>query len=150
MNWEDFGQGLPFLSNVEKLIVYQDKIIASTSDGLWQRDTSEIISVLEEHNNLPQEFELFHNYPNPFNPTTLISWQSSVGSYQTLKVYDLLGNEVATLVDEYKAAGSYEVEFSAKGGSDSGGNAYDLPSGIYFYKLQAGSFVQTQKMILLK
>jgi len=66
-----------------------------------------------------------------------------------LKVYDVLGNEVATLVDEEKPAGSYEVEFSAKGGSASGGDANNLSSGIYFYQLRAGSFVETKKMILL-
>ena len=68
----------------------------------------------------------------------------------TLKVYDVLGNEVATLVNEEKPAGSYEVEFSAKGGSASGGNAYSLSSGIYFYKLQTGSFIKTRKMLILK
>ena len=57
-------------------------------------------------------YQNYPNYPNPFNPSTLISWQSPVGSWQTLKVYDVLGNEVATLVDEYKPAGTYEVEFS--------------------------------------
>ena len=86
------------------------------------------------------EFYLFQNSPNPFNPSTKISWHSPVNSLQTLKVYDVLGNEISTLVDEVKPAGSYEVEFSADG----------LTSGIYFYKLQAGSFVETKKMILMK
>jgi len=57
---------------------------------------------------LPTEYVLEQNYPNPFNPSTVISWQSPVGSQQTLKIYDILGNEVATLVDEYKPAGRYE------------------------------------------
>ena len=68
----------------------------------------------------------------------------------TLKVYDVLGNEIATLVNEEKPPGTYEVEFSAKGGSAFGGNAYNLPSGIYYYQLKAGSFVQTKKMVYLK
>jgi hypothetical protein len=88
----------------------------------------------------PATYHLYQNYPNPFNPSTKISWQSPVGSWQTLKVYDVLGNEVAKLVDEYKSAGSYEVEF----------NTLMLPSGVYFYQLKAGSFVQTKKMLLLK
>jgi len=91
---------------------------------------------------------LFQNYPNPFNPSTKISWQSPIGSWQTIKVYDVLGNEVATLVDEYRFAGTYEVEF----------NASTLPSGVYFYQLRIGnpsagsgqSFVETKKMILMK
>ena len=97
---------------------------------------------VEDENTLqsPVTFNLYQNYPNPFNPTTKISWQSTVSSWQTLKVYDVLGNEVATLVNEEKPAGSYEVNFDAEG----------LSSGIYFYKLQAGSFVETKKMILLR
>ncbi|MGQ9642809.1 MAG: T9SS type A sorting domain-containing protein, partial [Ignavibacterium sp.] len=74
-----------------------------------------------------------------------ISWESKVGSHQKLKVFDVLGKEVATLVDEYKSAGSYEVEFNSH--SDGGQN---LSSGVYLYKLQAGSFVETKKMILLR
>ena len=86
------------------------------------------------------DFELNQNFPNPFNPSTKISWQSPVSGPQTLKVYDILGNDVATLVNEEKPAGVYEVEF----------NAEDLSSGIYFYRLQVGSFVETRKMVLLR
>jgi len=94
------------------------------------------------------KFSLEHNYPNPFNPSTTIRYSIpkviTSGAKQsqivTLKVYDVLGNEVATLVNEEKPAGSYEVEFDAK----------DLSSGIYFYKLQAGNFIETKKMILMK
>jgi hypothetical protein len=88
----------------------------------------------------PRDFVLYQNYPNPFNPATAISWQSPVGSWQILKVYDVLGNEVATLVNEYKPAGSYKVKFD-------GGN---LASGIYFYKIQAGDYTAVKKMVLLK
>ena len=95
---------------------------------------------LNGDNHLPAEYTLEQNYPNPFNPGTKISWQSPVSSHQTLKVYDLLGNEVATLVDEFKEAGSYEINFDASG----------LTSGVYFYKLQAGSFIEIKKMVLLK
>jgi hypothetical protein len=101
-------------------------------------DSLTLVSVEDEF--IVTEFELFQNYPNPFNPSTKISWQSPVSSHQTLKVYDVLGNEVATLVNEYRPAGTYETEFSAEG----------LTSGIYFYKLQAITFVETKKMILMK
>ncbi len=107
--------------------------------------------------NLPDGFVLYQNYPNPFNPSTKIKYTipsvtlSGVeGSLVTLKVYDVLGNEVATLVNEEKPAGTYELEFSAKGGSASGGNAYSLTSGIYFYQLKAGNIISIKKMILLK
>jgi len=99
---------------------------------------------VENVESIVTEFQLFQNYPNPFNPTTKISWQSPVNSWQTLKVYDVLGKEVAILVNEYKEAGSYSINFDAS--SVSGG----LPSGVYLYKLQAGSSTQTSKMTLIK
>jgi hypothetical protein len=104
------------------------------------------------------KFSLEQNYPNPFNPSTKINYTipsviaSGVKQSQmvTLKVYDVLGNEVATLVNEEKPAGNYEVEFSAKGGSASGGDASHLSSGIYFYQLSAGIHKDVKKMILIK
>ena len=114
------------------------------------------IVTVEEEIPIISEFKLEQNYPNPFNPSTKIKFTVPVtlsgveGSLVTLKVYDVLGNEIATIVNEEKSAGIYEVEFSAKGGSASGGNAYNLPSGIYFYTLNAGEFIQTKKMILIK
>jgi hypothetical protein len=70
----------------------------------------------------------------------MISWQLPVGSQQTLKIYDVLGNEITTLIDEYKPAGRYEIEF----------NASSLPSGVYFYQLKAREFISTKKMILIR
>ena len=100
---------------------------------------------IENVENPVNSYTLNQNYPNPFNPSTKISWQSPEGSWQTLKIYDMLGNEVATLVDEYKPAGKHEIEFSFMSGSRS-----DISSGIYFYRLQAGSFIGTKKMVLMK
>lgn len=90
------------------------------------------------------EFQLHQNYPNPFNPSTKISWQSPIGSWQTLKIYDVLGREVATLVDEYKDAGSYEIEFNINK------SLQGLTSGVYFYQLKAKDFIQTKKMSFIK
>ncbi len=89
---------------------------------------------------IPSKFALYQNYPNPFNPSTKIKYQIPEVSFVTLKVYDVLGKEVAALVNEEKQAGNYEVEF----------NAINLPSGIYFYRLQTGNFVATKKMVLMK
>jgi dienelactone hydrolase len=115
---------------------------------------------IELENNKPVDFYLGQNYPNPFNLSNIIKFtipasslnpfSKGEGTFVTLKVYDILGNEVAILIDEYKPAGSYEVEFFAKGGSASGGKAFTLPSGIYIYKIQAGNFAETKKMILMK
>lgn len=89
---------------------------------------------------VPDNFVIYQNYPNPFNPTTLIRFQLPVSGNVTLKVYDVLGNQVATLVNEDKSVGTHEVEFDGS----------NLSSGIYFYQLQAGSFIETKKMILIK
>ena len=102
-----------------------------------------ITDVKEE--TLPGEFALQQNYPNPFNPSTTIRYSIPGNVVETLhatslRVFDILGNVVATLVNENKAAGNYEVKF----------NASNLSSGIYFYKLQSGSFAQTKKFILIK
>ena len=90
----------------------------------------------------PTGFSLQQNYPNPFNPSTIISWQLAVDSYVTLKIYDSLGREVATLVNEFQRAGVYNSQFSIRN--------TQLSSGVYFYQLQAGNFVETKKLVLLK
>ena len=120
--------------------------------GLWEGEIwgTNATVIDPSNNNLPDGFALSQNYPNPFNPSTTINYSIPAVSFVTLKIYDVLGNEVATLVNEEKIKGNYEVKFSTTGGVTSGGNIYNLPSGIYFYRLQAGSFVETNKMILLK
>ncbi|RKY99466.1 MAG: hypothetical protein DRQ13_02200, partial [Ignavibacteriae bacterium] len=91
-------------------------------------------------NILPAEYALEQNFPNPFNPTTKIKYSIPQPANVVIKVYDVLGNEIATLVNEEKPVGSFEVEFDAS----------KLVSGIYFYRLQAGNYVETKKMILIK
>jgi aminopeptidase N len=105
----------------------------------------------EDGKEIPTLFSLSQNYPNPFNPETVINYQLAVSSYVTLKVYDPLGREVATLVDEYQQAGIHNSTFSIlnlPGGRPA--QHSQLPSGAYFYTLHAGDFVETKKMILLK
>ncbi|GAB6281769.1 MAG: hypothetical protein STSR0008_05100 [Ignavibacterium sp.] len=107
-----------------------------------------IVDVNDNDNYLPKEFSLSQNYPNPFNPSTKIKYTITASpksspkerTFVRLIVYDILGNEIATLVNEEKSAGTYEVEFNGKG----------LSSGMYFYKLETGNFVEVKKMILLK
>ena len=107
--------------------------------GLDTRLTDEIVSVADKKSVL-NSFVLEQNYPNPFNPSTSIQYAVSNKQFVSLKVYNLLGNEVATLVNEEKPAGEYEIEF----------NAESLPSGIYFYQLNAGNYIDTKKMVFLK
>ena len=134
--------------------VYQLKGMAKA--GIVYGDTSLIVGIRDDDLLSPTEFKLYQNYPNPFNPSTKIRYTiPSVGTslmkfpqFVQLKVYDVLGNEVATLVAEYEPAGNHEVEFSAKGGQAVSDR--QLASGIYYYQLKVGEFVQTKKMILLR
>jgi len=99
-----------------------------------------LVTSVDKNEKSLNEFRLFQNYPNPFNPTTKINWYSPVNDWQSLKIYDILGNEIATLVDEFKPAGNYQVEF----------NSENISSGIYFYVLNASVYSKQMKMIVLK
>ena len=107
--------------------------------GFWYVRSSSVTGI-KDKGKIPLSFELMQNYPNPFNPSTIINYQLPISSKVVLKIYDLLGREVATLVNKQQSAGSYSVTFAA-------GN---LASGIYFYQLIAGGFNQVKKLILLK
>jgi hypothetical protein len=113
-----------------------------STDTQWLYDsmTFTLTTDVKGNNNVVNSFELKQNYPNPFNPSTKISYSIANKSEVSLKVYDVLGKEVATLVNTTKDAGNYEVNF----------NASNLASGLYIYKLTAGNFVSTKKMMLLK
>ncbi|MEJ2507497.1 MAG: T9SS type A sorting domain-containing protein [Ignavibacteriaceae bacterium] len=122
------------------------KIKISSIDGSLE-DMSEsnftiiyTTSDVKRINGLVTDFKLEQNYPNPFNPSTNIQFNIPNREFVLLKIYDVLGNEIMTLINEEKLAGGYNVEFDAS----------NLPSGVYFYTLTAGSFNQTRKMLLLK
>jgi len=101
-----------------------------------------VTAVREE--NAPKGFTLSQNYPNPFNPSTKIEYSLEKAGMVTLKVYNLLGNEIATLVNGRQEAGSYTVPFNAGAGTQG------LSSGVYFYRLEVGSFVSTKKLVLVR
>ena len=113
--------------------------IGTLGTGVWMFSTDNITSV-ENPESSPESFQLYQNYPNPFNPTTKIKYRIANRGFVSLKVYDVLGNEVSTLVDEEKPAGNYEVEF----------NASKLTSGVYFYRIQAEGFTATKKLIIIR
>ena len=140
-NWIDVNDGFGSSRTISCLAVLGDDLFAGFYNGeVRRRPLSQMITAVEDQNDIPISFNLSQNYPNPFNPSTKINYSIALSSPVILKIYDVLGNEVATLVNEEKPAGSYEVNF----------NASQLSSGIYFYKLQAGNFISTKKMILLK
>ncbi|NNJ51764.1 MAG: T9SS type A sorting domain-containing protein [Ignavibacteriaceae bacterium] len=150
----DYGDNFNLYKSFERDLVgiykkpSSNKLYAATKYNMYEitPDSVQIIKSLPIPNDvlniypLPIDFELSQNYPNPFNPNTTIKYQVPELSFVTIKVYDILGTEVATLVNEQKPARSYEVEFDGSG----------FPSGIYFYQLQAGDFIETKKMVLLK
>lgn len=112
---------------------------------IWSAAISFEPNKVENYQESIEDFYLYQNYPNPFNPTTKISWRSPINGWNILKIFDVLGNEIATLVDEYKSKGYYEVNFNI--------NTVQigkLTSGIYFYQLKVGEFIETKKMILLE
>ncbi len=140
--WAAVDSGLP-RTPIESLYASSTELYAGTSDdGLWRRPLSDMITAINHDlsNNRPKSFSLDQNYPNPFNPTTTINYQLPTNGLVTLKVYDILGREVATLVNEKQNRGNYSVTF----------NASRLASGVYFYRLAAGSFVSVKKLMLVK
>jgi len=102
---------------------------------------AEILTGINQNNpNVLESFNLYQNFPNPFNPATTINYSIAKEGYVTLTVYDALGSKVATIVNEHKPSGNYSVQF----------NAGNLPSGIYMYKLESGNYSDAKKFILLK
>jgi hypothetical protein len=99
-----------------------------------------VVGTNNESNITPDKFAVYQNYPNPFNPTTSIKFDIPKNAFVTLKVYDVIGKEVATLINEVRTAGSYNVDW----------NASFYPSGVYFYKLESKDFTETKRMLLIK
>lgn len=139
--WEAINTGLP-TQDVRCVAVDADDYLYAGPWGysLFKTTTSTVTSV-DNEKQIPSSFSLEQNYPNPFNPSTKISWQSPVNSLQTIKVFDVLGKEVETIVDGYYEAGLHSTLYIVNS---------TLPNGVYFYQLRAGDFVETKKMLLLK
>ncbi|MCL4539064.1 MAG: T9SS type A sorting domain-containing protein, partial [Bacteroidetes bacterium] len=138
LSWEPENTGLAD-SNVTALLLDNlGYIYAGTDGGLFKSDR--VVTAIRENKPVASSFRLFQNYPNPFNPTTAISYQLSAVSNVTLKVYDVLGREVATLVNQIQRPGSYEVRFDGS----------KLASGVYFCQIRAGDYVSVKKMVMCK
>ncbi|MEO8209941.1 MAG: T9SS type A sorting domain-containing protein, partial [bacterium] len=133
-------------SNVPQNYSYEDKNLSSGryKYRLKQIDYNGNFEYFELQNEvvigIPEKFSLSQNYPNPFNPVTKINYELRITNYVSLKVYDILGNEVFVLVNEKQNAGSYEVDFDGS----------NFSSGLYYYKLQTDNFNETKKMTLIK
>jgi ligand-binding sensor domain-containing protein len=139
--WTQVSAGLPN-SSIWALAVNNINLFAGTyNSGVWRRPLSELITTVKgNEDQVPAQFRLDQNYPNPLNPSTTINYSIPKAGQVTLKVYDVLGKEVATLVNEEESSGNYHIVF----------NANKLASGVYFYRLSAGNSVITKKLILMK
>ncbi len=139
-SWTQVNSGLTNMS-VRSLAVSGTKLFAGTDGGIWMRPLSEMVTAVENVKaGIPKEFSLKQNYPNPFNPSTTIEYSIPKSGSVSIKVCDILGREVATLVDANKPAGIYRVTWNASG----------MSSGVYFYRSQAGKFSETKKLVLLR
>ena len=142
LSWEVLGEGLPILPIGDiKIHPVENFLVAGTyGRSMYKIDLNLVTDIKDDQPQIVNRFSLSQNYPNPFNPATKISWQSSVGGHQILKIYDITGKEILTLVDEYKSAGKHEINFDAS----------LLSSGVYLYKLVTGNYSETKKMMILK
>ena len=142
-NWHEYRTGMPYALVFDVTVVYPNRKlrVATYGNGIYERKLLENpVSVNPVSNENVKGFSLSQNYPNPFNPSTHLEFGISELGFVSLKVYNVIGKEVKTLVNEIKPAGIYSIEFDGS----------DLPSGIYFYKIEVGHFSQVRKMILVK
>jgi endo-1,4-beta-xylanase len=146
--WQNNGvKGITFWGYLQGTM-WQPSCYLINTDGSWrpamtwlaQYVANNPTGVKQTANALPSEFKLEQNYPNPFNPTTNIGYSILNTTKVTLKIYDVLGREIRTLVNSEQRPGRYNVTFDAR----------DLSSGVYFYKLSAGDFIATKKLMLIK
>jgi hypothetical protein len=138
--WRNISIGTPVWAGIGGLAICGPYLLAQ-GGGVWRYLLTQLITGIKGGQEpLPSNFILSQNYPNPFNPTTIISYQLPMNSIVTLKIYDVLGRGIETLVNNRQSAGSHSVTF----------NASSLSSGVYFYKLEAGNFIQTKKLVVIK
>jgi hypothetical protein len=137
--WVLDTSGLKLVPLMSITIDGKDNVYLSTEESVWRSNPDSIVSVAV-NNEIPTEYNLYQNYPNPFNPTTTIKYSVKEAGIVTLKVYDILGKEIRTLVNETKSPGEYTANFDAS----------SLPSGVYIYTIRAGTFNASRKLVLLK
>jgi photosystem II stability/assembly factor-like uncharacterized protein len=145
-NWIQVNQGFPaYNSNsfIHKLYISNGYIYATTIyRSVWRRSLDEFLSIRKVSEDVPTNYYLFQNYPNPFNPKTIIRFKIKDSRFVTIKIYDILGQEIQTLVNQNLNAGTYEIPYEINTGL--------ISSGIYFYKIKAGKFSDTKKMLIIK
>ena len=147
-HWYKLSTNFPDNAAVKQLVIQQESLFAALyvrnstqPNAVWRIPLSDIIlSTTEKKIEIPHSIVLDQNYPNPFNPSTTISYEIPGSELVTIKIYDVLGREIETLVNEEKSPGKYKIEFDGS----------NLSSGIYFYQIKTNGFLKTNKMILLR
>ncbi len=143
LSWDVLGDGLPMVSVYDMKIHPTENYLAIGTHGrsMYKIDLNKVVSINSDQSNIPSSFSLEQNYPNPFNPSTSIEYSVPSNEHVSLKIFDVLGNEIQTLVNEQKSAGNYKVNFTAS----------NLSSGVYLYRLKTSSgIIMTKKLVLLK
>jgi len=140
VTWTSLSSGIPGNTRVWSLSVSSNSIFAGTDKGVWRLPLSEIPTKVNDITGLPTNFTLEQNYPNPFNPGTVIKFSLPERAHTRLVVYDILGREVKVLMNSILEAGYHKVEL----------NFSNYPSGVYIYRIEAGKYISTKKMILIK
>jgi photosystem II stability/assembly factor-like uncharacterized protein len=139
--WNAFNTGPIGNYEINALVICGSEIFAGTNDGVWKRPLSDIITdAVDQNVKIPSQFSLDQNYPNPFNPATTINFSIAEVAKVTLSIFNILGEPAGVLKDEVLKPGVYNVTFEGS----------SLASGVYLYRLQAGNFIQTRKMMLMK
>jgi hypothetical protein len=138
-SWDQINQGLQNINIYSLAINSNGDVFAGTADGVF-RSLYGATSINTTETHTISYFNLYPNYPNPFNPSTKIRYQLPYESKVVIKIYNILGSEVMELLNEQKEAGLYEVKYDAS----------KLSSGVYIYSIQAGEFLESRKMILMK
>lgn len=141
-SWSSVGDGLAEFDLVLRLGLSDSCVLAATEySGVWRRPIAELVTAVPETApRVPSGYVLRQNYPNPFNPTTTVAYRIPSAGHVTLRVFDLLGREVATLVNETRQQGSHEAQW----------NAHGLASGVYLYRLESEGYVETKKLVLVR
>ena len=140
-NWFRKNQGFISVPHIEAFVILENSIFAGTQgQSVWKRDLPETIGIKNISTEIPSEYSLFQNYPNPFNPSTNIRYDLPKNGFVNLVVFNTLGRELETVVNEKQTAGTYEATWDAS----------QYPNGVYFYRLTTDGFSETKKMILIK
>jgi hypothetical protein len=139
MNWEQYNDGMGN-QNIYSLLVTSNFIYAGTSTSIWKRSLSQLVGAGNHSSSIPQSYKLHQNFPNPFNPSTNISYDVRNEGIVRIRIFDALGNEITTLINEKHDPGNYELTWDAG----------ELTSGVYYCKFEVNDFSETRKMALVK